>query len=138
MVTQLIADTSVWIPFFNGQPSPQADYLSLCITEGKDIFLTPMIVQEILQGIRSDQQFEQVEANILAFTVLEWDATSAAIAAAKLYRSLRKKGVTIRKSNDCLIAAFAVHFAIPILHQDGDFQRMSEHKLIDLVAFSDV
>ena len=57
--------------------------------------------------------------------VLKWNATEAAISAATLYRKLRQKGVTIRKPNDCLIAAFALHFDVELCHNDRDFDAIA-------------
>ena len=59
--------------------------------------------------------------------VLKWDATVAAISAASLYRQLRQKDVTIRKPNDCLIAAFALHFDVELCHNDRDFDQIAAH-----------
>jgi predicted nucleic acid-binding protein len=64
---------------------------------------------------------------MLAIDMLEIEPVEAAIGAADLYRELRKKGVTIKKSNDCLIAFYAIYFNIPILHNDSDFNLISKH-----------
>ncbi|TAG59706.1 MAG: hypothetical protein EAZ26_14390 [Runella slithyformis] len=55
------------------------------------------------------------------------DLRAAAINAAQLYRGLRKKGVTIRKPNDCLIAYYALHFNIELCHNDVDFDLIAAH-----------
>ncbi len=126
MRKKIIVDTSVWIQFLNGVPSKEVDYLKEAVLIGELIYLCPIIIQEVLQGIRDDKQYEVVKDYLLAFDRLEWEPVAASIAAADLYRSLRKKGITIRKSNDCLIAAFAKEFGISVLHVDRDFQVMAE------------
>lgn len=126
MRKKIIVDTSVWIQFLNGVPSKEVDYLKEAVLIGELIYLCPIIIQEVLQGIRDDKQYEVVKDYLLAFDRLEWEPVAASIAAADLYRSLRKKGITIRKSNDCLIAAFAKEFGISVLHVDRDFQAMAE------------
>lgn len=131
----ILVDTSVWVPFFNGVESPQAAYLKQGILEDQPLFLCPIIIQEILQGIRSDKDYENVKDSLLAFPIPDWNSTEAAIEAAQLYRSLRKKGITIRKSNDCLIAAFAQRFSLSVLHEDRDFSIMAEQGVIRVVEF---
>lgn len=61
------------------------------------------------------------------YGMLEMVPSEAAFGAAELFRSQRKKGVTIRKSNNCLIAYDAIYFDIPIAHVDGDFEPISKH-----------
>lgn len=121
MIEPIIPDTSVWIGFFKGEESQQVNMLIDYIENDKDIYLCPTIVQEILQGIRNDKQFKEIKSYLLAFNILKDDGLEMAISAANLYRSLRKKGITIRKSNDCLIAQYAIKHSISILHQDRDF-----------------
>ncbi|MCB9040239.1 MAG: PIN domain nuclease [Lewinellaceae bacterium] len=131
----ILVDTSVWIQFFNGVESPQAEYLRQSVQDDQPLFLCPTIIQEVLQGIRSDKDYENVKDSLLAFPVPNWNPMEAAIAAAQLYRGLRKKGITIRKSNDCLIAAFAQRFDMAILHSDRDFSIMAEQRIIRVVSF---
>ncbi len=49
------------------------------------------------------------------------------LAAADIYRSLRRKGITVRKSVDCMIAAVAIEFDLPLLHNDRDFDPIEAH-----------
>lgn len=71
---------------------------------------------------------------LLGFSVLEWEGTKAATTAAQLYRKLRKKGVAVRKSNDCLIADFAHEFELQILHFDRDFTIMATQGIVKEVV----
>lgn len=97
------------------------------VEEDKLVLLTPTIFQEILQGIRDDFKYLQIKEMLSYFTVLELPPIRAAVGAADLYRSLRKKGVTIRKSNDCLIAYYALEFSCSMAHADFDFDLISKH-----------
>lgn len=89
------------------------------------LYTTPTILQELLQGIPTDNQFERIRKDLLACTMLQTNPVDAAIEAARLYRSLRKKGVTIRKPNDCLIAHYAIFYNTPILHSNADFDQIA-------------
>ncbi|ELR69494.1 PilT protein domain protein [Fulvivirga imtechensis AK7] len=129
MTGPIIADTSVWIGFFKGIESEAVTVLVDYIENDKDIYLCPAIVQEVLQGIRNDKQYREIKNYLLAFNILNDDGLEMAISAANLYRALRKKGVTIRKSNDCLIAQYAIKHSLAILHKDRDFDLIiNNHK----------
>ena len=100
------------------------------ISQDAFIFICPSILQEVLQGIRSDHDFELVKRRLLSFEILNWHPVIASLSSVNLYRKLRKDGITIRKSNDCLIAAFAIHFELPILHIDRDFYKLEKYNII--------
>jgi predicted nucleic acid-binding protein len=130
MTEPLIFDTSIWIHYLNGTPSPGKTLLERYMDVDAPIVLMPTIIQEILQGIRDDSQYERVKENLQAYIVLSIDPIQAAIGAAQLYRELRKKGITIRKANDCLIGYYAIHYNLTIIHNDSDFDLMGEHSVV--------
>jgi predicted nucleic acid-binding protein len=132
MSDPLIFDTSVWIDFLKNKRNPESDLLTSYIEDNDQILLTPTILQEILQGIREDGQYRQIKEIISYFTVLQISPVQAAIGAAELYRGLRKKGLTIRKSNDCLIAFHAIEFSTPLVHLDSDFELIGKHSKLKL------
>lgn len=123
---KIIVDTSVWVDFFNGQVNEQTTKLKQLIIDDEEIILIPVIIQEILQGIRQDNQFKLVLGLLKGFPVFKRKAVADAIGAAKLYRNLRKKGITIRKSNDCLIAYICIKTGSRILFKDRDFDMIIE------------
>lgn len=127
MNQQLIFDTSVWIDFLRDKRNSGADLLTDYISGNHPVILTPTIIQEVLQGIREDSQFEYIKDILSYFTILQIPPVQAAVGAAELYRLLRKKGLTIRKSNDCLIAFHAIFSSIPLVHSDKDFEIISKH-----------
>jgi predicted nucleic acid-binding protein len=127
MNVPLLFDTSVYIDFLNKKTTPEANLLVHYIEEDKQVLLTPTILQEILQGIRDDFKYLQIKEMLSYFTILELPPIQAAVGAADLYRSLRKKGATIRKSNDCLIAYYALEFSCSMVHTDSDFDQINRH-----------
>jgi len=127
MKEPLIFDTSIWIDFFKNSASDKVDLLASYIENNEQILLTPTIIQEILQGIREDKQYRQIKDILFYMEILELPPVQAAIGAAELYRSLRKKGLTIRKSNDCLIAFYAIEFSLKLVHADSDFDLIAKH-----------
>lgn len=123
----LLIDTSVWIDFFNGVDSDNVNVFSYYLENDFPIFICPVIIQEILQGIKSDKEYRQVKEYLFALNVLNDDAIEAALGAVKIYRKLREKGFTIRKSNDCLIAYYSIKYSLKILHRDRDFDNIIKY-----------
>lgn len=117
----LLIDTSVWIDFFNGFETENVKIFSHYLENDFPVFICPVIIQEILQGIKSDKEYKKVKDYLFALNVLNDDAIEAALGATEIYRKLRKTGVTIRKSNDCLIAYYAIKYSLKILQNDRDF-----------------
>jgi predicted nucleic acid-binding protein len=127
MSQQLIFDTSVWIDFLRNKRSAEVELLTKYISGNHPVVLIPTILQEVLQGIRDDAQYERIKDILSYFTMLQIPPVEAAVGAAELYRFLRKKGLTIRKSNDCLIAFYAIELSVPLVHQDHDFDIIGKH-----------
>lgn len=119
-------DTSAWIDFRKNVISALTNQLDEDLQDNL-VCICPVIIQEVLQGVREDADFEALKEDFKALKILQLEATEVAVAAAQLYRQLRKKGVTIRKPNDCLIAAYALHFDLEICHNDVDFDQISAH-----------
>ena len=118
---QFLFDTSVWIDFFAGRNSKEVELLTRFLEDDTSVYTCPVIIQEILQGIKNEKTFQQIKESLLALPVLAVDQTEAAIGAAQIYRQLRKKGITIRKSNDCLIAFYALKNGVEVVHHVRDF-----------------
>ena len=123
----ILVDTSVWIDAFNGKPLRQVEKLTEILAGDADVCTMHTIVQEVLQGIRNDSDFENIKYRFEGFPFLTLDLREAAIGAAKIYRDLRKKGVSIRKPNDCLIAHYAISYKLKLLHNDADFDQIARH-----------
>jgi predicted nucleic acid-binding protein len=123
----LLIDTSIWIDFLNGVDSDEVNVFNYYLENDFPIYICPVIIQEILQGIKSEKEYRQVKEYLFALNVLNDDAIEAALGAVKIYRKLRKKGITIRKSNDCLIAYYSIKYSLKILHRDRDFDIIVEN-----------
>ena len=123
----ILIDTSVWIDFFNGVNSDNVKIFVDYLENDYPIFICPIIIQEILQGIKSEKEYGQIKDYLFALNVLNDDAIEAAFGAVKIYRKIREKGITIRKSNDCLIAYYAIKYSLKILHKDRDFDNILKY-----------
>ncbi|UFH53631.1 PIN domain nuclease [Spirosoma sp. KNUC1025] len=130
----MIVDTSVWVNGLWGIQTEQVTLVAQYITADQRIYSTPTILQEVLQGVQDDSRYESVKEGMMAHTMLMLDPVEAAIEAAQLYRTLRKKGITTRKPNDCLIAHYAIFYDMPILHNDADFDQIARFTALRIVT----
>jgi len=117
----ILVDTSVWIDFLRGVDSPQRLILHKLIEEEADISITEIILTEILQGINNDKDFETLKDYLLAFPIYSEKGTETYLNSARIYRACRKKGKTVRKTIDCIIAAICVENGLTLIHNDSDF-----------------
>lgn len=85
------------------------------------------MLTEVLQGCNTDAEFNQLRAELLSFTILEMVDEVVAIEAARNYRILRGKGITVRKTIDTLIATRCILDRLPLLYSDRDFDPFVEH-----------
>jgi predicted nucleic acid-binding protein len=121
----VIVDTSVWIDYFNGQENPETNWLELRLDQER-LGLTTVILSEILQGIRDEKTANLVEAELMQFAIFEASSRTLAVAAARNYRTLRRRGRTVRKTIDVLIATFCIEEQHSLLHRNRDFDAFEE------------
>jgi predicted nucleic acid-binding protein len=122
----VLVDTTVWIDFFTDRNEPHVSMLQNLIENEEDLCLCGVILAEVLQGIRSDTDFTKTKEYLNDLILLPMRYQTF-LQAAEIYRSLRKKGVTIRKPVDCMIASVAIEYDIHLLHNDRDFDHIAKH-----------
>ncbi|MCJ7621964.1 MAG: PIN domain nuclease [Anaerolineaceae bacterium] len=131
----ILVDTSVWIDYFNGRINPFTDYLDRILTV-ELILVGDIILAELLQGIRSDDDFKHTLTVMQNFGVLSMLSPNIAIQSAHNYRYLRSKGITVRKTIDSFIATFCIEHGYQLLHNDRDFDPFASHlslKVVDIL-----
>ncbi|MCH9027762.1 MAG: PIN domain nuclease [Proteobacteria bacterium] len=122
----IFVDSSVWIDYFNGKTSPEVDRLdSLLGTE--PISTGDLILAEVLQGFRSDKDYKTAKKLLGSLTIFNVLDTNIAIKSADNFRLLRKKGITVRKTVDTIIATFCIQNKLALLHADKDFRPFHKH-----------
>jgi predicted nucleic acid-binding protein len=127
-----IVDSSVWIDYFNGTVSPETDLLDAALGQ-RELGLVDIILCEVLQGFRSDADFERARDALLVFPILNTGGQALAIQSAVNYRKLRQRGITVRKTIDCLIATFVIEKGHTLLHCDRDFDPFVSHLGLQVV-----
>jgi predicted nucleic acid-binding protein len=122
----LLVDSSVWIDFFNGTRSPETNCLDSIL--GEEIVLVgDIILAEVLQGFRTDRDFDRAREALGRFAQVSLLSPALAVQSAINFRTLRGKGVTVRKTIDCLIATYCIERNVPLLHADRDYEPFELH-----------
>jgi predicted nucleic acid-binding protein len=122
----LLVDSSVWIDYFNGAVTPQTDYLDKALAH-EPVLVGDLILTEVLQGFRSEAEFEQALQALSKFQLASLVNPALAVQSARNYRQLRKLGITVRKTIDCLIATFCIEHGHTLLHNDSDYEAFTIH-----------
>lgn len=129
-----LIDTSVWIDYFNGNDTDETNQLDTLLYDGEAV-MGDLIFLEILQGFRSDQQYETVRRKLAKLERYELFGDAMVLPCAQNYRTLRKLGITIRKTPDVIIATYCIENSVPLLFSDRDFRPFVQHLgLIDAGA----
>ena len=122
----ILVDSSVWIEYFNGKKNSHTDYLDE-ILSSELVGIGDLMLTEVLQGFRSDRVYETAKSLLVDLPNFEIIGQTRAIKAAENYRFLRKKGITVRKTVDNLIATFCIDQQLPLLFADKDFVPFVKH-----------
>ena len=121
----IVVDTTVWIDFLRGTNSAFDRQLAAMIAEALPVALTELIYCEILQGIRDDAEYLRTRDRLRAFPILRLRGLETFERAANIYRACRKKGLTVRRTVDCLIAATCLEAEAELYHNDRDFEAIA-------------
>ena len=122
----IVADSSVWIDYFTGRDTVEADTLDALL--GNDLVaIGDLMLVEVLQGFRADRHYRKARQSLLSLTVLNMLDTDIALRSAANFRKLRAKGITVRKTIDVIIATYCIENKLPLLHADRDFQPFHDH-----------
>lgn len=129
----ILVDSSVWIDYFNGADTPQTRKLDSLLGE-EPLAIGDLMLTEVLQGFDRNRDFDRARRMLLSLTVVRVGGEEVAIEAARNFRRLRAKGVTVRKTIDSLIATYCILNATPLLHSDRDFDAFTKHLALPTIA----
>ncbi|MEA5552621.1 PIN domain nuclease [Anabaena cylindrica UHCC 0172] len=122
----IIVDSSVWIDYFNGIENPEANKLDTLLGV-EQIAVGDLILTEVLQGFRSDTEYQTAKELLTSLTIFEMLGVDLAIKSVDNYRFLRQRGITIRKTADVIIATFCIQSQNALLFTDKDFLPFVKH-----------
>jgi len=122
----IVVDSSVWIDYFTGKNTVGAEKLDLLLGE-ELVAIGDLILVEVLQGFRTDKAFRQARKLLMSLVVVNMLDTTIALKSAANFRTLRKKGITVRKTIDAIIATYCIEHKLSLLHADKDFQPFHQY-----------
>jgi predicted nucleic acid-binding protein len=122
----IVVDSSVWIDFFNGVSTPEVERLDglLGVTP---LAIGDLILVEVMQGFRNERDVATARQLFRSLALLPMLGGSNAWKAAENYRQLRRRGITVRKTIDGIIATACIEANLPLLFSDRDFVPYVEH-----------
>lgn len=129
---RVLVDTSVWVDLLNGHESPQSLALVDLLAGDDEICTCGVVFAEVLQGLRQQRSYDRVRTGFRDLTLLRSEGLREYERAAWVYRELRRRGITVRSTIDCLIAALAERNRCHLLHRDRDLSTIVESGVVDL------
>lgn len=122
----IVVDSSVWIDYFTGVKNIQTNKLDDTLGL-KPVAIGDLILTEVLQGFRHAKDYKAARALFEDVTIFDMLGKQMAIQSAENFRALRRKGVTVRKTADVIIASFCIDQKLPLLFSDKDFKPFVKH-----------
>ena len=122
----ILVDSSVWVDYFNGHLTRETDYLDSLLGV-EPVAIGDLILTEVLQGFRVDADYESAKEPLRDLPLYELLGKDLAVKTAENYRVLRKKGITVGKTTDAIIATFCIEHRTPLLYSDRDFDPFVKH-----------
>ena len=122
----IVVDSSVWIDYFSGKMTPAAEKLDSLLGE-TPIAAGDLMLVEVLQGFKTDNDFAKARDLLMSLNIVNMLNMTIALKSAANFRTLRKKGVTVRKTIDTIIATYCIENKLPLLYSDKDFQPFEKH-----------
>ncbi len=127
----IIVDSNTWADFFNGVQTPHVARLDAALEREEDLSVIPIIVTEVLQGFRTDTGFQRARRVLVSLPMIH-PSVDCHVRAARLFRTLRRRGVTVRGAVDCVIAQTCRDVGAELLSPDADFEHIARHTTLHL------
>jgi len=133
-MTMVLVDTSAWIEFLRGTGSPEHHFVASALRDERPLAWTEPVLLELTVGARSDLRAAELRAMLAGRELLTVQGLADWAAAGSLWRAARARGLTVRSTVDCLIAAVAIRTGTPVLARDRDYAALAEVSPLEVVA----
>jgi hypothetical protein len=127
----IIVDSNTWADFFNGVRTPHVARLDVALEGEEDLSVIPIIITEVLQGFRTDTGFQRARRALVSLPVIH-PTLGCHVRAARLFRALRSRGITVRGAADCVIAQSCLDVGAELLSPDAGFENIARHTALRL------
>ena len=122
----ILVDSSVWIAHLRGRETEATAKLRALVAR-EPLLIGDLILLEVLQGARDEAHAARIERDLRRYAMVPLLDDDLAPRAARNYRTLRDRGVTIRKTADVIIGTWCIERGHALLHDDRDFDPMAQH-----------
>ena len=122
----ILVDSSVWVDYLRGNETKQVARLDSLLGV-EPLAVGDLILAEVLQGTITERDFKEVMRLMGSLDVVQLGGYAVAVQAARNFRALREKGITVRKTIDCIIATRCIMDGMTLLHSDRDFDPFVAH-----------
>lgn len=122
----ILVDSSVWIDYFRGNANAQTTRLDALLGT-EPVAIGDLVLTEVMQGFVRDRDFKQAEKLLTSLVMVNLGGHDIALKAAKNFRALRARGITLRKTIDTVIATYCIEHRMPLLYSDRDFDPFVRH-----------
>jgi predicted nucleic acid-binding protein len=129
----ILVNSSVWIDHFQGASTRQTELLDQLLGV-EEVAIGDLILAEVLQGFVHERDFRRAQQMLAALTPVELGGAAVDVQAARNHRTLRRHGVTVRKTSDTFIASWCIATKTPLLHNDRDFDAFARSPGLLVVA----
>jgi len=130
----ILVDTSVLVPLFRGTDTSAVRFLVHAVQDDVPVFVTPIIVQEILQGARDEREWVALDRQLARQALVHpTDALVTHRRAGRIYFDCRRRGLTVRSTIDCLIAQLALEHDLSLLQDDQNYQAIRRIRPLKLL-----
>ncbi|HET8928047.1 MAG TPA: PIN domain nuclease [Microbacterium sp.] len=121
----MLLDSSAWIEFLRATGSPPHLAVRQLLHTPDSLIVCEPVAMEVVAGARSEQHAIELQRLLARGTLVATEPTDW-VDAARIYRTGRRRGLTVRKLIDCLIAAIALRIDESVLHHDADFDAIAQ------------
>jgi len=129
----ILVDSSVWIDYFRSVSTPQSERLDSLLGK-QPLLIGDLILAEVLRGFSRDMEYQRARTRLAALQCIQIGGEQIALLAARNFRTLRARGVSVRGTINALIATRCIEDDLRLLHSDRDFEPFSTHLGLQTVA----
>jgi predicted nucleic acid-binding protein len=124
----IVVDTSVWVNFLRAVDTVAVGTLrGVIASDPGEVLVGDLILLEVLQGARDDAHAARIERAMRSFSIVEMLNQQTAVLAARNFRLLRSRGITLRGTIDLIIGTYCLHHGHALLCSDRDFDPLVRH-----------
>jgi predicted nucleic acid-binding protein len=117
---QILVDSSVWIDYFTGKATPEADFLDSLLGQAA-LLVADVVMAEVLHGFQDEMHRRQAWDALVKFWLVEVRGFDLARQASVRYHTLRARGIPVRMA-ECRLASYCIDQGFALLHSSPGYE----------------